>query len=283
MIRRCLACRQRASFIKSIVFGKYYYEVCANCGIAILQPRTKALKEIKKSYNKKYFTWTKASGTKSIIYNVYLHEDYPEFIGRFKDPGVMIDIGAGKPDFVVSMKKLGWDVYAQELSREQAKKIALKIGKTKVVKGKMEKANLPNDFFNVVTLWHVFEHLENPSVSLKKIWKILKKEGLVFIEVPNWNSFTLHIFGEDYSLRSIPEHLFYYNGKSLRNIFEKEGFKVVEITYPLKYNTAFSSSLAKGNQLLFYILLPVSMLINFLGALVGKTEVVRVVLQKKGD
>lgn len=167
------------------------------------------------------------------------------------------------------------------------KKIAKILGTKRVYTGRFETTRLPKSFFDVVTLWHVLEHTENPKKVVRKIKKILEKEGRLYVEVPNADSFTWRTFGNDYDLLRLPEHLLYFNKRSLKELFESQGFEALKFHYPIKLVSSFSFSLAnltrrkfrikKITSLVFYVSLPFSVFLSFFMTFVGGSELVRMV------
>ena len=292
-MEKCLICGDKSKFERGKQIGGYFYETWLSCGGATLCPRQKALRESRRVYNAEYFNWGKPRGLKRIIYSLYLHKDYPDWIEeeRCGVKGKILDVGAGVPTFLVNMGARGWDVFAQELSGSQGKKIAKAIGDHKVFVGDFEEILLPKNNFDVITFWHVLEHVKFPSETITKAAKLLKSGGQIFIEVPNFDSVNLKMMRGNYSLLSIPAHLFYYNSKSLKRLFNNCGFKVKTVYYPLKYNLTFSSSLLRllqktsGNtavfQVIFYLSAFISLPISVISSFLGRSEVIRVVAQKR--
>jgi len=292
-MRTCLICGRKAKFERGSQIGEYFYETCLSCSGATLCPRQKVLKESSKVYNAEYFNWGKPEGLKKIIYSLYLHKDYPDWIERVRHgkTGKILDIGAGMPIFLANMRNSGWDVFAQELSGRQGEKIAKVIGAHKVFVGDFERVKLPKNNFDVITFWHVLEHVKFPSETILKVAKLLKPGGQIFIEVPNFDSLNLKLMKTNYYLLSIPAHLFYYNSKSLRRLFEDSGLTIKKIHYPLKRNLTFSISLIRllqkpiGNnvllQVIFYLSAFISLPISVISSFFGMSEVIRVVAQKR--
>ncbi|OGM02415.1 hypothetical protein A2115_03055 [Candidatus Woesebacteria bacterium GWA1_41_8] len=292
-MKKCLICGHKAKVERGSQIGDFFYETCLSCGGATLGPREMAIKQSRRVYNAEYFNWGRPKGLKKIIYSLYLHKDYPDWIEEERHglKGRILDIGAGVPTFLENMGSRGWEVFAQELSRPQGVKIAKSIGADKVFIGDFEKINLPKKYFDVVTFWHVLEHVKFPPKTIQKAAKLLKPGGQIFVEVPNFNSLSLKIMKSNYSLLSIPAHLFYYNSKSLRRLFTNCGFKTEAVYYPLKYNLTFSGSLLRalqnkiGNavvfQIIFYMSAFISLPISILSSFLGMTEVIRVVAKKR--
>ena len=292
-MEKCLICGDKSKFERGRQIGSYYYETCLTCGGATLCPREKALKESRRVYNSEYFNWGKPKGLKKIIYSLYLYKDYQDWIeeARHGVKGKILDVGAGMPTFLINMGKRGWDVFAQELSGSQGKKIAKAIGPQRVFVGDFEEIQLPKNDFDVITFWHVLEHLKFPRRVIKKTRDLLTEGGQVYIELPNLDSFTWKFFGDDYSLLRIPEHTFYFSSRSLKILLERNGFRIKGVSYPMKLNSTFSASFINAAlkkiksedflSLLYYLSLPFSFAWSFILSLLGRNEILRVVAEKR--
>lgn len=149
-------------------------------------------------------------------------------ISRFKKtPGSILDIGSSTGTMLSIFKEHGWEVSGIEPSRGAAA-IAQKRGiKTKV--STFEKAKLPTNHFDVVIMNHTFEHVNDPLFVLKKIRRILKKEGIVYIDVPNFGGLDAKIKREAWGYLMPEEHTFHYTPHTLSKIFAKANIDVMWI------------------------------------------------------
>ncbi len=82
--------------------------------------------------------------------------------------------------------------------------------------------------FDLITMWHFLEHDYDPNRSLQMAGKVLKKEGKLIIEVPRFDSFTYKLFGRKWPGVQAPQHTAMYSKKTLMQMIEKNGFKVVK-------------------------------------------------------
>jgi len=141
----------------------------------------------------------------------------------FVPNGRILDVGCNDGKMVAWMVKHGWDVYGVETSPEAAKR-ATNRG-LQVFCGDLLDAGYPSDYFDVVTMSHVLEHVHSPTLVLNEIRRVLKPNGMVMIGVPNIQCYDFAVFREDWFPIEAPRHLFHFSRETLSAILEKTGFK----------------------------------------------------------
>ncbi|MBD1153495.1 class I SAM-dependent methyltransferase [Pelagibacterales bacterium SAG-MED24] len=147
----------------------------------------------------------------------------------------LLDIGSGIGVFLYEMKKKGLNVEGLDLDKRYAiflKKKGIKVNSVEINKLKINKK------FHLITLNKVLEHVQNPVIFLKKSLKFLKKNGLVYIEVPDSNAKKKGKFSEEFCL----DHLQIYSIVSLINIAKSIGLfplRVERIVEPSGKYTVF--------------------------------------------
>ncbi|UZO81842.1 class I SAM-dependent methyltransferase [Aquimarina sp. ERC-38] len=156
-----------------------------------------------------------------------------------KNGGVLLDIGAGTGDFLVEAKKKGWNVQGIEpnvVARENAlkKEITLHTAYT----------SFKERSFDVITMWHVLEHIYNLDNQINLISTYLKKEGTLIIAVPNYKSFDANYYKEFWAAYDVPRHLWHFSKKSISIIFEKYGFEVQKVK-PMWFDSFYVSILSE--------------------------------------
>ena len=114
-----------------------------------------------------------------------------------------------------------WGVEPSD-SREAAKMKGHKILKTT-----FEKAELPKNYFDLVIMNHVLEHLDNPAVVLAKACKLLKPNAILFVDVPNIGGLGSKILGKHWPYLLPKEHKHQFTKESLTKLLEENGFKVL--------------------------------------------------------
>ncbi|MDP3966116.1 MAG: class I SAM-dependent methyltransferase [archaeon] len=181
----------------------------------------------------------------------------------------VLDIGSGSGQFLYEMKKFGLDVYGLEpgeFNRDETKKEGLKIENKPLEKTKYKKES-----FDLITLNHVLEHLENPGLALSKIKSLLKKDGLFIVAVPNSRSLAHFLFRKNWYQLDTPRHLINYSDKNLNRTLKKSGFRILRVRYnsrPSQFSVSFRYLFGfKGksiDKILDVIFLPLTWIVNAL-------------------
>ena len=152
--------------------------------------------------------------------------------------GSLLDVGAGTGDFLKVAKEKGWQVHGMEPNKNAAK-LALE-------KGIDLKASL-NDFegkqFDVVTLWHVLEHIPDLEETILKLAALVKPQGALIIAVPNFKSFDARHYGKFWAAYDVPRHLWHFSKKSMKNLFA-ENFQLKNIE-PMIFDSFYVSLLSE--------------------------------------
>ncbi|HVW23895.1 MAG TPA: class I SAM-dependent methyltransferase [Polyangiaceae bacterium] len=143
-------------------------------------------------------------------------------------PGRLLDVGCGLGHLLSGVEPT-WERYGVEISEYAAEKAAMY---GKIFHGDLESANYPDRFFDVVTLYHVIEHMEDPERELREIRRVLKPGGWLVVGTPNFDSACARRFGENFRLLHDVTHISLFSAESLRRLLEDNGFSVESEDYP---------------------------------------------------
>ncbi|HLA54703.1 MAG TPA: class I SAM-dependent methyltransferase [Flavobacterium sp.] len=153
--------------------------------------------------------------------------------------GRLLDIGAGTGDFLALAGTDGWNITGVE-PNEKAKNIAKNKGALFVE----TTSDLANQSFDVITMWHVLEHVPDVEKQIKELKRLLNPSGTIIIAVPNFNSFDANHYKEFWAAFDVPRHLWHFSKMAIEKLFAKEGLKLIDVL-PMEYDAYYVSLLSE--------------------------------------
>ncbi len=153
--------------------------------------------------------------------------------------GKLLDIGAGTGDFLAVAKANGWDTTGIEPS-EKARAIAMS-------KGVAFGGNLlevKDHSFDVITMWHVLEHVPDVEAEITELKRILKPDGVIVIAVPNFKSYDAKHYGIFWAAYDVPRHLWHFSKTAIEKLFARQGIQLIKIL-PMKFDSFYVSLLSE--------------------------------------
>ena len=153
--------------------------------------------------------------------------------------GKLLDIGAGTGDFLLTSKENGWNTIGIEPS-EKAKAIAVKKG----VEFSATTEELESHTFDVITMWHVLEHVPNLENQIKELKRLVKPNGTIIIAVPNFKSYDAKYYGNFWAAYDVPIHFWHFSKTAIKLLFEKEEIKLEKVL-PMKFDSFYVSLLSE--------------------------------------
>lgn len=153
--------------------------------------------------------------------------------------GKLLDIGAGTGDFLLTAKNDGWETIGVEPS-DRAKNIA----KEKGISFVEETSTLESNSLDVITMWHVLEHVPDLEVQIQELKRLLKPTGTLIIAVPNYKSFDAGHYVTFWAAYDVPIHFWHFSKKSIQLLFERVDMKLEKIL-PMKFDSFYVSLLSE--------------------------------------
>lgn len=200
---------------------------CLHCGLYYLNPRPDQ-KEIHRYYPPDYLAFQKSIEEETAFlkrmdrrYGIY--KRCRSVTNVLPGPGRILDIGCATGLFLSGMKERGWEVLGIELNEQAAAYARERMG-LDIITGNFLETDLPNHYFDVISLWDVLEHLPDPLPVLKKISKIIRPGGLLVLNLPNPESWEAKRFGPLWIGWDLPRHLNLFPLPLLSALLEKVGF-----------------------------------------------------------
>jgi len=208
---------------------------CQKCNLIFVNPRPTA------DFLKKYYS---EGATYRYMQNVILHRTAKfriqiilkpklKIVNRFfkKNKNKLLDIGCASGHFLNLARKVGWDCYGVEPSRDAVEFLKKNFSNVKVFNTTIEELESKTKF-DVITCWEVIEHVLDPLGIFKKIYSLLSKKGMLVLSVPNSEGFDMLILKELADANTAPNHLNFFNPKAITLALKGAGFKKVEVLTP---------------------------------------------------
>ena len=156
--------------------------------------------------------------------------------------GALLDIGADTGAFAHAMSEAGWEVTALEpdpIARENAnKKYGLQLRSADDIN------SLPESSFDVITLWHVLEHVHDLHGYFDRFKKLLKPQGKLVIAVPNYTSKDALAYGQYWAAWDVPRHLHHFSPAGMQQLAQLKGFTVSSL-HPMWFDAFYVSMLSE--------------------------------------
>lgn len=158
----------------------------------------------------------------------------------------LLDIGCGTGYFPNYMKQNGYDASGMEIE-PGARKFASDNFGLKVSSPDELLSVKHTGEFDIITLWHVLEHLHDPAKYLNWIFDSLKTSGTLFIALPNHNSYDAKKYRQFWAAYDVPRHLWHFNPETFEKLVAKYGFKLIKVKrlpFDAYYNSMMSARYA---------------------------------------
>jgi 2-polyprenyl-3-methyl-5-hydroxy-6-metoxy-1,4-benzoquinol methylase len=160
----------------------------------------------------------------------FLVQHKVNFMKRYiQTPCKLLDVGCGTGGFLKQLDVGSFDAHGLEPVKE-AVEAAQQAG-LKVTQGNILTDALVPESYDVVTLWHVFEHIKDPATALNRIYSVLKPGGVLVMTMPNVNSMAAQLGGKYWFHLDSPRHLWLYNETNIRQLLSASNFRIKTCRY----------------------------------------------------
>lgn len=214
---------------------------CKNCHLIFTNPRPHESELAKYYQSENYVSHTnKGNNPVNIIYKLARTQTLKwkyQLIKSFH-PKTVLDYGCGTGHFLSYCKNKGLMVSGFEPD-DKARNIA----RTQVGESIHSDISLLDSTYNIITLWHVLEHVSLLSEVMKWLKQKLSHDGRLIIALPNHESLDARIFESYWAAYDVPRHLYHFDKKSFDNLAKKHGF-CIESIHPMKLDSYYVSLLS---------------------------------------
>lgn len=209
-------------------YGRLGYYRCENCNFLFSPERGR--EELRALYNDSYFE--EYGGDESYKadesarrYEARCRLDH---MAQWMTGGDLLELGSATGIFLDQAQQAGFRVVGVEPNASLAEEAARRFS-VQVHPGLVEDLKLPDSSFDAVCGWHVLEHITQPQEALTVIRRLLRPKGLLFFEVPNFESAASHIDGPNWSPLDPQHHVSQYGPETLTSLVSGSGFEVLSV------------------------------------------------------
>lgn len=258
-VENCIVCGKNN--FSTYLQGKDYFLTqeeftivkCDACDFLFVNPRPD-VNEISRYYKSEEYI-SHSNSKQGILNKVYHiirkrnHRNKFDLISFYKQCGTILDIGCATGEFLNYLKKKNWntigvepDVEAQNFARTEYK---LNVFSEDFL------SNSEPAKIDVITMWHVLEHVHPLEERMQQIKRLLTKDGVALIAVPNADCFDAKHYGKIWAGYDLPRHIYHFTQKTMIRLFEKYNFildKIVPMKYDAYYINMLSEKYKTGNR-----------------------------------
>ena len=210
-------------------------DICQNCGFIFMNPQLNK-NVLSNMYGKKYFTgdaeYSYHDERNSKKYSSYVWNKRINHIKKFIPCGHFLDVGSSFGGFLRSAAK-DYTPYGIEISDYAANYSKKELGKN-IHAGTLDSHPFKHNFFSVITMIELIEHLPDPVYAIEECFRLLSKKGLLVIQTANMNGMQAKILKDRYAYY-MPGHLSYFSMSNLIMLLKKCGFIKIKIYYPVEF------------------------------------------------
>ncbi len=232
----CNYCGSSDSFTVYVKEG-FNIVKCKKCKLVYVNPRL-ASKEIDNLYDEDYFKGGGFDKNVEYVKEFVGKRDIPDLsdwdvstlkeMANCKEKGKILDIGSGMGLFLYKSKINGLDAKGLEISPAAVK--FAKLQKLDVENNTVYNASLPSDFYDIISMKEVIEHLPDPKRALSIIYKSLKPKGVLFITTGNYNCPERKIKGANWFYFMPKGHIYVFEPSTIKKYLKEAGFSKIIIT-----------------------------------------------------
>ncbi len=207
-------------------------------------------------------------------------------IKKLVEKGNILDIGAGSGHYLNFMSKKGFSVSGIEMS-PRGRKFAKDNFDINLHPDEYLYSSELNEKFDLISLWHVMEHLYDLDNVVKRLDELLNPKGHLIIALPNYNALEVKIYKKFWNGWDVPRHLWHFSPESLTNLFNRHDFEISQMKMmPLDpfFNTLLTNKYRKGNPLMNVMRMGIVGGLSFLNGLIKvkkASSIIYIVKKKK--
>lgn len=220
---------------------------CLNCDFKFTNPRPDET-EIGKYYESQDYI-SHSNSSKGLFNKTYKLVRKHAIDGKVKmleslkpSNKTILDIGSGTGEFLSELKKQGWETSGLE-PNEKARnyaKLHFQLNVNDIAHIEKE----PDHSRDIITMWHVLEHVHKLKETVIQLKRILKPNGFLVIAVPNVSAFDANLYKKEWAAFDVPRHLYHFSQKHISMLFDQTDMTILKI-YPMLFDSYYVSMLSE--------------------------------------
>lgn len=251
-ITKCPLCKSKD--IKNLIICEdhlvsgesFAINVCGTCTFKFTNPRPEN-EELHKYYQSEHYIshTSKANSLRHILYILvrnYTLKNKLKLVNSLSKKGSILDVGCGTGDFLKTCSSANWKIQGieQDLkAREKAEKL---LG-IKLITDLLDCKD--ENEYQIITLWHVLEHLPELNKTINHLEKLLAKQGRLIFALPNVDSYDAKKYKEHWAGYDVPRHLYHFSQVTFKKLIKNHNLKVESIQ-PMKFDSYYVSLLSES-------------------------------------
>jgi SAM-dependent methyltransferase len=273
------------------------YEIlrCASCGLGWTHPQVSD-EEIGRYYPDDYLGRPSAvlqeflSGRWRGTSSWRMEDEKVRLVERYATGGAILDVGCGEGKFLWTLDPDRWKRLGLEVDRRVVDAVRERVAGVQMEAGDLGSVRLDPGSLDVVTFWHVLEHLLDPAAAVARVAAALREGGLLIVSLPNLDSHQADWFRSNwFPFGDVPRHRFHFSRRSLHLLLRNAGF-AVEATeffsravnfHCWKHSLRAWLRARLGSELPYYPLKPLLHLFPWVESWTGRYATLTVVARKK--
>ncbi len=225
---------------------KFTIQKCSACGFKLTNPRP--TKESIVSYYKSEDYISHSNKSKGLFASLYKLARYINLSSKYSiiskniNIGKALDIGSGTGHFLNYLKNKQWEVQGIEPDKDASNFARENFNLQIDAESKI--SEFKDDSFDLITMWHVLEHVHDLNRRLTELEHIIKPEGMIILALPNPESYDANYYVKYWAAYDVPRHLYHFTKKDVLSLAKKHNF-IVEKIYPMRLDAFYVSLLSE--------------------------------------
>ncbi len=228
MIVKCGLCDSYKSKKISRI-DRYKLFKCIVCQVIFVYPQPNLSRT--KEYNLALYDSKESIEQYFKMQNIFYRraENCISILNKYKSTGYLLEVGCSFGFYLQTFEKNGYRTVGIDISSKAVEYITSRLG-LNAVTGRFDTFKFNDNIYDIITMFDVIEHFPNPKKIIIRAKKILKKDGILIIQTPNFSSIMSKLTRLNWVWLLVPQHLFLYSINPIKYLLVKNGFKILHIS-----------------------------------------------------